>query len=681
MSSRMMSGSPILMGNNTIPGVRMHSELVAVLPEIFKACREFGLDFYPTIIELVTYDEISELASYGGFPVRYPHWSFGAEYEQLARGYEFNQHRISEMVINCLDPNTPVLTNCGTLMASEVRAGMLVYGNGIREVALVKTQPASAVCEIRCEGLAKPIICTPKHKWWTLGTNRFYWKETISLKNGNRLVGNKNAWLDFDRAQPLAWNSELCFNETTPGNRWRLKKIDPPSVMTVELAELMGAIIGDGHINKNNNVVSICVDRKLPDYSQRIARLFANVFGSPATEHSHNDSVFDHGMFSKLALDFLNVIGLKSSWRHDTKQIPWSIQQSGQKYRQAFLKGYFDTDGYACGRLGCSSNSFELISQIQIMLLEMGIYSKYKHINNDHNNIHSLTITGKWNRRKFKHLIGFSIQYKDYFNQKMLGKQACVSGGIELPYFQKALIRLADKLSLRQYGQVKLYRCLCNLKIQPVGCNVLYGFAEGLQCFVKNIPEATALKKKLIKIKRYLETPYFVVESVNEIGNRETVDIALFGKHNFTASGLITHNTSPCVIYCMDSNTLVNNVNVIAHALGHNDFFKNNIFMSATNLGMMNKMANHDSRIRKYMARWGKESVTSFIDHCLRLNTLIDPAKAWKEKIIKEAVIRDERQYEFPDRLKPDHFYMDDWVNPADRLEEQRDAIRERRGS
>lgn len=146
-----------------------------------------------------------------------------------------------------------------------------------------------------------------------------------------------------------------------------------------------------------------------------------------------------------------------------------------------------------------------------------------------------------------------------------------------------------------------------------------------------------------------------------------------FGMHRISEMVI---NTNPCVIYCMDSNTLVDNIDVIAHALGHNDFFKNNVFFSATNRGMMNKMANHGSRIRKYMTRWGKETVTTFIDHCLRLETLIDPAKAWKDKTIKEAVIKDERHYEFPNRLRPEHKYMDSWVNPTERLDHERESIR-----
>lgn len=99
--SRMLSGSPLLIGDSNVPGVPIHKEFLEVIDRVFKECREFGLDFYPTIIQFLTYDEMSEIASYGGFPRRYPHWSFGAEYEELSRGYEYGMHRISEMVVNC----------------------------------------------------------------------------------------------------------------------------------------------------------------------------------------------------------------------------------------------------------------------------------------------------------------------------------------------------------------------------------------------------------------------------------------------------------------------------------------------------------------------------------------------------------------------------------------------------
>lgn len=135
-------------------------------------------------------------------------------------------------------------------------------------------------------------------------------------------------------------------------------------------------------------------------------------------------------------------------------------------------------------------------------------------------------------------------------------------------------------------------------------------------------------------------------------------------------------NTCPGYIYCMDSNTLVDNVDVIAHAIGHLDFFKNNVFFEQTDENMMNKLANHGTRIRRYMARWGYEIVTEFIDNVLRIDTLLDSNKAWHKKKIKEAVVRDEREYRHPERLVSKHNYMDEWVNPKGFIQKQNEDIK-----
>src|SRR5687768_16927990 len=74
--------------------------LAALNKEVEGYAREFGLDFFETVFEVVTYDEMNMVASYGGFPNRYPHWRFGMEYEQLSKGYEYGLSKIYEMVIN-----------------------------------------------------------------------------------------------------------------------------------------------------------------------------------------------------------------------------------------------------------------------------------------------------------------------------------------------------------------------------------------------------------------------------------------------------------------------------------------------------------------------------------------------------------------------------------------------------
>src|ERR671938_1480901 len=68
--------------------------------EIEGYARNFGLDFFPILYEVLDYKTMNEVAAYGGFPTRYPHWRFGMDYEQLSKSYEYGLSKIYEMVIN-----------------------------------------------------------------------------------------------------------------------------------------------------------------------------------------------------------------------------------------------------------------------------------------------------------------------------------------------------------------------------------------------------------------------------------------------------------------------------------------------------------------------------------------------------------------------------------------------------
>jgi stage V sporulation protein R len=76
------------------------AELEEARQEIEQIARSLGLDFFPTIFEMVDYDQINQIAAYGGFPQRYPHWRFGMEYERLRKTHSYGLGRIYEMVIN-----------------------------------------------------------------------------------------------------------------------------------------------------------------------------------------------------------------------------------------------------------------------------------------------------------------------------------------------------------------------------------------------------------------------------------------------------------------------------------------------------------------------------------------------------------------------------------------------------
>jgi stage V sporulation protein R len=90
---------------------RLPYDLRQLQIEIEGYARSYGLDFYETIFEVLDADDLNEVASYGGFPTRYPHWSFGMQYEELKKSYEYGLSKIYEMVINN-DPCYAYLMRC-----------------------------------------------------------------------------------------------------------------------------------------------------------------------------------------------------------------------------------------------------------------------------------------------------------------------------------------------------------------------------------------------------------------------------------------------------------------------------------------------------------------------------------------------------------------------------------------
>src|SRR3954454_5714049 len=79
---------------------RFPAYLRDIQEEIEGYATNFGLDFFPILYEVLDYKTMNEVAAYGGFPTRYPHWRFGMDYEQLSKSYEWGLSKIYEMVIN-----------------------------------------------------------------------------------------------------------------------------------------------------------------------------------------------------------------------------------------------------------------------------------------------------------------------------------------------------------------------------------------------------------------------------------------------------------------------------------------------------------------------------------------------------------------------------------------------------
>ncbi len=189
-------------------------ELRALQQEIEGYARGYGLDFYETIFEVLDADDLNEVAAYGGFPTRYPHWSFGMQYEQLHKGYDYGLSKIYEMVINndpcyaylmrsnhlidqklvmahvyghCLAPETGVITDEGVKLVTEVRVGdrVLTHTGAFKPVRVVaRRRFRGTILNVRVEGADESVRITGEHPVAVLSENGYEWVPARQLGGG-----------------------------------------------------------------------------------------------------------------------------------------------------------------------------------------------------------------------------------------------------------------------------------------------------------------------------------------------------------------------------------------------------------------------------------------------------------------------------------------------------------------
>ncbi len=84
-------------------------------------------------------------------------------------------------------------------------------------------------------------------------------------------------------------------------------------------------------------------------------------------------------------------------------------------------------------------------------------------------------------------------------------------------------------------------------------------------------------------------------------------------------------NSNPAYGFLLETNSPIQNKMVIAHVLGHVDFFKNNAYFSHTNRRMIDEAALHARRMNEYEFTHGRKVVEEFLDAVLSIEEHVDP--------------------------------------------------------
>ena len=104
-------------------------------------------------------------------------------------------------------------------------------------------------------------------------------------------------------------------------------------------------------------------------------------------------------------------------------------------------------------------------------------------------------------------------------------------------------------------------------------------------------------------------------------------------EHDYNLSRIyeMVINTDPCYAFLLEGNSLFQNKLVVAHVLGHSDFFKHNAYFQHTPRNMLETMAASAERIRGYELAYGRDVVEAFLDAVLALQEHVNPYRFIKE--------------------------------------------------
>ena len=104
-------------------------------------------------------------------------------------------------------------------------------------------------------------------------------------------------------------------------------------------------------------------------------------------------------------------------------------------------------------------------------------------------------------------------------------------------------------------------------------------------------------------------------------------------------------NTDPCWAFLLDSNSMLENQFVVAHVLGHSDFFRNNAYFRKTSRRMLDTVKLNADRIRDYEYQHGVKAVERTLDAILSIQEHVAP---WEQcdSATEETKERRQRPYD-----------------------------------
>jgi len=439
----------------------------------------------------------------------------------------FDAVKHSALIHQCLTKDSLVMTSDGLVEIKNVKSNSLVETDeGVFSVSKVYYNGKKPVYKVEtAHGYS--ITGTKLHKLLVMNKDgKHCWKEVGSLKKGDWLIIKPSNWLGSKIQLPM-----FEYVPKTGRNQTSFKPIlyDLPDILTPELSELIGLYIADGSNHRDG--IRFTVGKHEEEVVDRINNLSMILFGKMPSSVEF-ESVFEVGILSVQIKEWLNFLGFLKK-KSSEAEIPKLILESSEENIRAFLKGLFNADGCIrkSGHITYTSSSHKLISDLQIVLLHLGIPTrKYR---NKTTGVYQISICTKSGFINYKNKIGF-ISKKKKYRLKDIKSEDIFKRGQMIPYQNQRIrdwyktIPKGEKIKvLKEYGGL-VYR------------------SEIRELSYQKLKMLTKLEMKPDFFDELLlseDILYTQVREIKSVGIMEVFDLTVPEKHAYIANGFISHNS------------------------------------------------------------------------------------------------------------------------------------------
>jgi hypothetical protein len=208
-------------------------------------------------------------------------------------------------------------------------------------------------------------------------TTRLTWNKLSKILNVNRSMIyfylSEYSKLPYSHYLALCKLAKMEANPKIPiiAIKNRTETIPLPELNDT-LAEFLGALAGDGHLNKVTYEISISMDKDLDkQYSQYILKLYKQLFGICARTYVQKTSnkikcfAYSQDLVNQLSKIYNLPIGKKKGNLHIPEQI-----KTNKNLLRSYIRGLFDTDG-SIHRHHTNTAMIEIVSRDPIFIQEI----------------------------------------------------------------------------------------------------------------------------------------------------------------------------------------------------------------------------------------------------------------------------------------------------------------------